>query len=86
MYNITGKGLVALVSHFVTVRLDDDSFFKALPRLQHMFGITGTALVTFMSHSVMGGLDYDSFFKALPRLQHYSASRARTLSRSCVTP
>ena len=51
MYNITGKGLVTLVSHSVTVRLDDDSFFKALPRLPQMFGIMGKALVTFMGQS-----------------------------------
>ena len=70
------------VSHSVTVRLEDDSFFKALPRLQRMFGSTGTTLVTLMSHSVTGGLGYDGFFKALPRLQHYSASRARTLHQT----
>ena len=65
---------------------ESDSFFKSTQWLEQVFNITGKDPVTFMSHSVTGGLDYDSFFKALPRLQHYSASRARTLSRSCVIP
>ena len=48
---MTGTNPVTLLSHSVTVQLDDGSFSMALPRLQHMFGIAGMALVTFMSLS-----------------------------------
>ena len=49
------------MSHPVTVQLDDDSFSRAPPWLQHMFGIAGMALVTFMSLSERVNALFDRF-------------------------
>ena len=62
--------LVATVmSHPVAVRLDEDSLFKPLLRLDPELGITGKDLVTFMSESVARRLADDSFCTGIERLE-----------------
>ena len=53
------------MSDSVEVRLDDDSLFMVIQRLEPEFGITGKNLVTVMSNSVTVRLDDDSFFQSL---------------------